>query len=206
MGGPLAAFARTLLGGGAGSLVLASASPRRAALLRALGLDPVIDPPAIADTPALDEPAESQATRLAREKARAVAPRHPSCLVIGADTIVATVDGILGKPRDRADAVRMLTSLSGRVHTVVTGVAVARGDRLVVGSETTRVEFRAMRRDEIEAYVDTGEPMDKAGAYGAQALGSAFIRRIDGCYFNVVGLPIVRLILLIRRVEGTRDD
>ena len=140
------------------------------------------------------------AERLAREKATAIAKRDPDLITIAADTIVVINRKVLGKPRDADDAARMLASLSGREHVVITAVAVSRGKKLRSAVEEVRVKFRRLRDDEIEAYIATGEPMDKAGAYGIQGYGATIVERIEGDYFAVMGLPIVRLIGLLRDV------
>ena len=177
-------------------IILASGSPRRQELLGRMGIrDFEIS------VPDIDEHMDRQLTpdvlvaTISAEKARAAAALvgDPDALVIAADTVV-TLDGqVLGKPRDRADAVRMLTGLSGRQHQVYTGFTVLRGDKLVSRSECTQVFFRALIAEEIQAYVDTGEPMDKAGAYGIQGIGSLLVEGISGDYFNVVGLPVCAL-------------
>ncbi len=130
------------------------------------------------------------AERLARAKAVAVREVAPDALVVAADTLVVLEGAALGKPRDRADARRMLSALAGRTHDVVTGVACARGGRVVSGRETTRVVFAPMSRAEIAAYAATGEPDDKAGAYAVQGIGSLFVERVEGSPSNVVGLPV----------------
>ncbi|MEA2761186.1 MAG: nucleoside triphosphate pyrophosphatase, partial [Gemmatimonadaceae bacterium] len=140
------------------------------------------------------------AERLAREKATAVAKRDPDLITIAADTIVVINRKVLGKPRDVEEAARMLALLSGREHVVTTAVAVSRGRKLRSAVEEVRVKFRRLRDDDIEAYIATGEPMDKAGAYGIQGYGATIVERIEGDYFAVMGLPIVRLIGLLRDV------
>jgi len=180
-------------------LVLASASPRRQELLRNAGIPFTVQP---ADVPELPQEAESPrncAERLAREKALAVFRQRPEVCVLGADTIVFVEHQILGKPRDPDDAFRMLRLLSGRVHQVITGVCLL-GPRAAhqevrsgfedVRSETTLVRMELLSDDEIRDYVATGEPMDKAGAYAIQGRASRWISRIEGDYFNVVGLPV----------------
>jgi septum formation protein len=177
-----------------GPIVLASRSPRRAALLKQIGLEFSIIPAAVDEPAGLGGPG-TVAERLALAKARAVADSLERGLVIGADTVV-TLDGdILGKPADSDDARMMLIRLSGRSHLVVTGVAVvdAGTGRSIVEHEESRVWFRTLDSDEIDAYVASGEPADKAGAYGIQGLGAVMVEKIEGCYFNVVGLPLRRL-------------
>ncbi len=181
------------------SLVLASQSPRRAELIGRLGL--VFDTlPADIDESYLgDEMPAAHAERLAREKAVSISRSRPEALVVGSDTIVVLDRDVLGKPRNEAEAVEMLLRLSGREHEVHTGIAVAQGGRIESGLERVRVRFRPLDRDECEAYVATGEPMDKAGAYGIQGYGSAIVERIDGDFFAVMGLPVVRMLALIEK-------
>jgi septum formation protein len=197
-------------------LVLASASPRRRELLTQAGFSFEVHPADIPEDPFPGEDPIAYVTRLAREKAQAVftqlskpstlgapgldpetweskslGPRPISALVvIGADTTVTLDDHILGKPEDAADAARMLRLLSGRTHRVITGVAVVTAASTQVAAEVTTVTFLPLSDAEIAAYIATGEPMDKAGAYAIQGLAARWIPRIEGCYFNVVGLPI----------------
>lgn len=180
-------------------IVLASQSPRRAELIARLELSFDVLPADIDESQYPGEPPAEHAERLAREKAQAIAATHPHALVVGSDTIVVVDGDVLGKPRDRAQAVEMLMRLSGREHEVCTGVAVARGDRVESGLERVRVRFRALDRHACEAYVATGEPMDKAGAYGIQGFGSAIVEGIEGDYFAVMGLPVVRMLGLFER-------
>ncbi len=171
-------------------LLLASSSPRRLALLRALGLEPEVRPADVDETLRPGEDPHAAAERLARAKASAVAAEAPEgAVVLAADTIVVLDGEALGKPRDAEDARRMLRALRGRAHDVVTGVALARDGALVSGRETTEVVFAAMTDEEVDAYVATGEPADKAGAYALQGLGGLFVERISGTPSNVVGLP-----------------
>lgn len=180
-------------------LVLASQSPRRAELIGRLGLE-FETLPADIDERYLDhETPPEHAERLSREKALKIAADRPEALVVGSDTIVVIDGDVLGKPRDREHAVEMLMRLSGREHEVCTGVAVAHGGRVESGLERVRVRFRPLDRAACEAYVATGEPMDKAGAYGIQGFGSALVEGIDGDYFAVMGLPVVRMLSLIER-------
>jgi septum formation protein len=179
-------------------LVLASASPRRAELLARLGIPfslfPVQTPERLA--PGLSP--QAQARRLALEKACAAARRLPALdtgWVLGADTLVWLQGHALGKPKNPAQAEAMLRRLSGHSHQVVTGLALVplhAGAKPMLLAESTRVFFRRLTEDEIKAYVRSGEPMDKAGAYGIQGRAGAFVRRIEGCYFNVMGLPLAR--------------
>ena len=177
------------------SIILASQSPRRRQLLGQIGLDHFIVRPARGEE--IMDPALSPAQlveELSRQKAREVAgASDPGDLVIAADTVVAIDGRVLGKPHDREEACAMLSALSGREHTVYTGVTVCRDDRMLTQHEATQVRFRPLSPREIRAYVDSGEPMDKAGAYGVQELGALLIEGIRGDYFNVVGLPLCRL-------------
>jgi septum formation protein len=169
-------------------LLLASSSPRRLALLRALGLEPEVRPADVDETLLPGEDPHDAAERLARAKASAVAAPDGT-VVLAADTIVVLDGEALGKPRDDADARRMLRALRGRAHDVVTGVALARDGAVVSGRETTEVVFAPMTDEEVDAYVASGEPADKAGAYALQGLGGLFVERISGTPSNVIGLP-----------------
>lgn len=188
-------------------VVLASASPRRHELLGMIGIAHEVDPADVDESVRDGEPAPGYVLRLAREKGLAVARRHPAALVISADTTVVVDDRILGKPVDQNDARRMLRALSGRSHKVHTAMAVARdgGARIASGVESTRVTFRALDDHEIAAYVATGEPMDKAGAYGIQGYGATIVERVDGDYFAVMGLALRRLVVLLHGV-GVRYE
>lgn len=180
-------------------LVLASQSPRRAQLLQTLGLQHEVFPAVIDETWRKGENALAHAERLAREKARVVADKRPDALVIGSDTVVVIDRLVLGKPGSRDDAIEMLLRLQGRTHRVATGIAVAAPNGILLSAvETVRVVVRPFDRDYAEAYVDTGEPMDKAGAYGIQGHGSAIVERIAGDYFAVMGLPIGRTLSLLK--------
>jgi septum formation protein len=181
-------------------VVLASASPRRRQLLDLIGITHEVRPANIDETMRPRENPRRHAERLAREKATAIATRDPDLITIAADTIVVVNRKVLGKPKDTDDAAQMLALLSGREHVVTTAVAVSRGKKLRSAVEEVRVKFRRLRDDEIEAYIATGEPMDKAGAYGIQGYGATIVERIEGDYFAVMGLPIVRLIGLLRDV------
>lgn len=173
-------------------IVLASASPRRAELLRQMGLSFSVSPVDVDETPRPDEPAVTYVERLAREKAKAGFARaeHPDCLVIGSDTSVVLAGAILGKPRDVADAAAMLAGLSGKIHKVMTAVALAGRQGCSVRLVVTDVRFRVLSEVEIDAYCQTGEPMDKAGAYGIQGKGGIFVDGLWGSYSAVVGLPL----------------
>jgi septum formation protein len=171
-------------------LVLASSSPRRREILASLGLTFEARAADVDETLLPGESASDAAERLARAKAETAAAGTPEALVVAADTLVVLDGDALGKPRDRADARRMLATLSGRAHDVVTGVACAHGGRIVSGRETTRVVFAPMSGAEIAAYSATGEPDDKAGAYALQGIGGLFVERVEGSPSNVVGLPV----------------
>jgi septum formation protein len=182
-------------------IILASASPRRAEILGTVGWPFETLPVDIDEGRHQDEGAVVYVERLAREKAqRAVELRGADSMFVGADTIVVTDQEILGKPRDEDDARRMLRQLSGRWHQVLTGVALIGGASAEtrVAHEKTEVKFAVMSANEIDWYVSSGEPMDKAGAYAIQGLGSRFIEGIKGDYFNVVGLPVRLLYQLFR--------
>ncbi len=181
-------------------LILASASPRRQELLRNAGIAFTVRPANIHEAQRRGESAGQYVQRLAQEKAEAIAAelqtKEDSFAVLGADTTVLVEDVMLEKPRDREDAKRMLQMLSGKSHRVITGVclllqrAPKRPWQSFVAEETTQVIFEELDKEEIESYVATGEPLDKAGAYAIQGIASRWIPRIEGCYFNVVGLPI----------------
>ncbi len=178
-------------------LILASASPRRADLLSQIGLTFEIYPSEIQE-PAPDKNIlpEVVTQKLASLKASTVAERHTEGVVIGADTLVSFEDELLGKPMDDAHAQQMLTQLSGRSHNVVTGVSLidVKQRKEITWSEVTKVYFRELCLEDIVNYINSGEATDKAGAYGIQGRGAAFVNRIEGCYFNVVGLPLASLV------------
>ncbi|SHE52867.1 septum formation protein [Desulforamulus putei DSM 12395] len=176
-------------------IILASASPRRQELLANLGLEFEVRVSEVDETLAENMPAAQLVEKLAERKASAVAAQCTRGLVIGADTIVVLGDKPLGKPANREEAVQMLKSLQGRSHEVYTGLAVidATTGQSVVTHQVTAVRFKPLTLEQIERYVDTGEPMDKAGAYAVQGKAAVFIEGIRGCYFNVVGLPVAKL-------------
>lgn len=186
-------------------VILASASPRRRDLLSLVGISHTVKPADVDESLRLDELPEAYAERLSRTKAEAIAESNKTSVVIGADTIVVIDDIVLGKPRDVGDAGRMLGILSGRSHTVMTAVAVSYLGRTVSSVELVDVTFRSINDDEIRSYVATGEPMDKAGAYGIQGYGATIVRRIDGDYFAVMGLSLVRLVALVGELGVTYD-
>lgn len=191
-------------------LILASASPRRQELLRNAGIPFVVQPTDVPEIAREGESAKACAERLAREKALAVFRDRPDDLILGADTIVVVDGEMLGKPCDAEDAARMLRLLSGRTHQVTTGVCLVGSTALIrensqlttgfedVRSETTLVTVHPLTDNDIRFYVSTGEPMDKAGAYGIQGMASRWISRIEGDYFNVVGLPVALVSGMLR--------
>ena len=177
-------------------IILASASPRRVALLREAGLAFDQRPANVDESVLPGESPKAYVIRLAEEKAKA--SWKPGCQSLGADTIVTLGGAVLGKPRDEAEAVRMLHRLSGRSHEVLTGVAVYDGIRCERLCERTEVEFRDLTGSEIESYVATGEPLDKAGSYAIQGGAAPFVRKMSGSYSNVVGLPIKPVLRMLR--------
>ena len=182
------------------SLILASASPRRRELLATLDLPFSVMPAHVDERRHAAEPPASYVARLAREKAEQLAEQHPSAWVLGADTVVVLDPCILGKPADGAEARAMLRRLSGRQHTVMTGVAVVHRGRGTTQCDvvSTRVRFRTLQGADIDAYIATGEPFDKAGAYAVQGVGGQFVAALEGCYNNVVGLPLQRTMALLQ--------
>lgn len=188
------------VGGSIPPIVLASGSPRRTALLTGLGLPHEVDPSEIDESVVAGETAGARVARLAVEKADAVRPRHPDAWLLAGDTEVVLDGASLGKPVDEEDAREMLVRLSGRSHLVLSSIALLR-PRAAADVEVvaTRVFVRDLGRATIDAYVATGEPLDKAGAYGIQGLGSTLVNRIEGDYTAVVGLPVVALVRLLER-------
>ena len=182
-------------------LILASGSSRRQELLRNAGFTFEVRPSSIPEEPRPDETPEAFGRRMAAEKALEVAARSPAeSLVLGADTVVVVGAEILNKPGNSEEAARILRELSGRSHRVLTGVCLVKAPRTIEarGESDTRVWFRPLAEDEIRDYVATGEPLDKAGAYGIQGRASRFVTRIEGCYFNVVGLPVALVDEMLR--------
>ena len=193
------------------SLILASASPRRRELLAQAGYTFEVRPAHVNEDLHPDEDPIAYVVRLAREKAQSVfaeiassSTAPPQVVVLGADTTVTLDNHILAKPEDAADAARMLRLLSGRTHRVITGVALATAKGVEVAAEVTGVQFLTLSDEEIAAYIATGEPMDKAGAYGIQGFAAKWIPRIEGCYFNVVGLPLA-LVNTMLETAGLED-
>lgn len=181
-------------------VILASASPRRRELLTLIGIAHEVRPADVDESVFADEAPAPHAERLARAKAHALAGLHPHAVVIAADTIVVVDGDILGKPRDVAHAAEMLLRLAGREHTVYTAIAVARDERTESAVEAVRVTMRTLDEGEVAAYIATGEPLDKAGAYGIQGYGATIVERVDGDYFSVMGLGLHRLVDLLARL------
>lgn len=187
-------------------LILASASPRRKALLKQIGLEFEACPADIDETSVGYTDAGKYAEDMSRQKALLVAKRfydipNEEYLILGADTTVEIDGTILGKPKDYADAVRMLESIQGKWHRVITGITLvnAKTRAVVTESEVTRVKIRSMTPEMIRAYLKTGESLDKAGAYGAQGFGSLIVERVEGCFYNVIGLPLYKLSRLLEQ-------
>lgn len=186
-------------------LILASASPRRAELLRAAGFDFDVVAANVDESIRRDEPPSAYVRRLAADKSAAVVARQ-DVLILAADTAVVVDGDILGKPRDDEEAAAMLRRLSGRRHEVLTGISLRQNSHEVGRVETTAVFFSPLSEDDVTWYVASGEGRDKAGAYAIQGLASRFIRRIEGSYSNVVGLPVATVFELITEISGTRPD
>ena len=182
-------------------IILASASPRRQELLSNITRDFTVCPAEADETLPEGLPIEKQIETLAKRKAQTVLEKNEDSIVIGSDTMVVVDSKPLGKLRDKEDAIRMLKMLSGRKHEVITGVAVLCKNKKLVNHRTTKVKFRVLTEHEIESYVETGEPMDKAGAYGIQGLGSVLVDSIDGDYFSVVGLPVSMVYTMLCEIE-----
>ncbi|HUQ94395.1 MAG TPA: Maf family protein [Bryobacteraceae bacterium] len=182
-------------------LILASKSPRRQEILSAAGIPFVIRTASISEFRQPAEPAPEYVRRLAREKGEAV-NGGPLDIVLAADTVVVVGAQVLEKPRDPEDAVRMLGMLAGREHSVLTGIYLRGAGKTVQDLSETRVRFSPLDEQEIRAYVASGEPMDKAGGYGIQSLASKFVEHLDGCYFNVVGLPVSLVYRHLKTLEN----
>ncbi|NUO40125.1 MAG: septum formation inhibitor Maf [Gemmatimonadaceae bacterium] len=178
-------------------VILASQSPRRRELLQLVGIPHAVQPADVDEVYRPGEEPMAHARRLAREKAATVAAADPEALVVGSDTIVVVDGDVLGKPRDEAHAAEMLTRLSGRSHVVMTAVAVRWGGRERSAVEVVGVTFHPLTVEDIQAYIATREPMDKAGAYGIQGFGATIVERVDGDYFAVMGLPLQRTVRLM---------
>jgi septum formation protein len=188
------------------SLVLASGSPRRIELLRAIGLNPEVFKPEVDETPVRGESARAMVRRLARLKAKVAVQGFAESIVLAADTTVVGTDGkrILGKPENAADALRMLRQLRGKSHTVLTGYCLAKGTKVFSRVVASRVVMRDVKLSVLEAYVATGEPLDKAGAYGIQGLGGLLVESIRGSYTNIVGLPVSHVVADLEEHFGIR--
>ena len=180
-------------------VILASQSPRRRELMQLFGIDFTVRVADIDEAMDPGKPACQEVARVSQQKAEAVS-RGADDIVIAADTIVVCAGKVLGKPKDQEDARQMLTLLSGRDHQVMTGLTVLKGDRAVICTEVTDLHFRELSQREIEAYVATGEPMDKAGAYGIQGGAALFCPRMVGDYYNVMGLPVCRLAEILQEL------
>jgi septum formation protein len=187
-------------------LILASGSPRRIELLRAIGLNPEVFKPDVDETPVRGESARALVRRLARLKAKVAVQGFAESIVLAADTTVVGTDGkrILGKPENAADAVRMLRQLRGKSHTVLTGYCLAQGTKVFSRVVASRVVMRDVKLSVLEAYVATGEPLDKAGAYGIQGLGGLLVESIRGSYTNIVGLPVSHVVADLEEHFGIR--
>ena len=180
-------------------LILASQSPRRRDLLQLLQVTFTVRPADIDEAMDPTKPPEQEVARVSKLKAEATS-REPGDVVIAADTIVVLEDRVLGKPADKAEAISMLRALSGRDHQVMTGITVLRGSNAITHTEITDVHFRPLTEEEIFRYVETGEPMDKAGSYGIQGYAAPFVEGIRGDYYNVMGLPVCRLQQMLHRL------
>ncbi len=188
------------------SVVLASASPRRAQLFSLLGLKAEIFPAHLAE-PITNDPPEQQAIMYARQKAAFTAANFSQeSLVVAADTVVAVAEQVLGKPADEYQAIQYLQLLSGRQHSVYTGICLRYAGQELFACERTEVWFENLSETEIRAYLATGEPFDKAGAYGIQGYGAQFITRVEGCYFNVMGFPVSLFYRLLKQLWGDKHD
>ena len=188
------------------NVILASASPRRKELLGYIVPRFEIIPADVDETLPDEIPAEKSAEFLAVKKAEHISARYPESIVIGSDTVVIVDGEILGKPADETDAYRMLKKLSGKIHTVVTGVCISQGKKKKSFSEATRVEFYPLSEEEIRDYIATGDPMDKAGAYGIQGEGCVLIKGIEGDFFTVMGLPAARLKRELAEFTSAKGD
>ncbi|OIJ10270.1 septum formation inhibitor Maf [Anaerobacillus arseniciselenatis] len=182
-------------------LILASGSPRRKQLLEQAQLEFSISTSSVDESFNQTETPDQVVEQLAKRKARDVFLRHEDCIIIGADTIVSINGEILGKPNNEEEAKEMLCLLSGKNHEVYTGVAIISDEKTVSFHERTIVSFLPLEESDIESYIGSGEPFDKAGSYGIQGLGALFVNKIDGCYFNVVGLPLARTVRELKNFQ-----
>lgn len=187
-------------------LFLASSSPRRSELLKKAGYEFTVEPASVSETVLHGTPPMQIVEQLSSRKAEAIAKLHPSDTILAADTIVVLKGRILGKPKDEEAAKAMLKLLSANVHQVYTGYTIIRGKKFLCGHEVTSVEFYALSQKEIDDYVATGDPLDKAGAYGIQGRGALFVKRINGDFYNVMGLPIAKISRLLNSVEAENGE
>lgn len=187
-------------------LILASGSPRRKELLEQVNVHFNIEVSDIVEEVPIGANPEDVVTSLAVQKAQAIAEKFPDDLILGADTIVTYEGKILGKPKGIEDAKEMLTMLSGKEHIVMTGVAIIQGSNVTKFYEATNVSFWELTDQEINDYIASGEPFDKAGAYGIQGLGATLVKRIEGDYFSVVGLPLARVIRELRKITNDKGE
>ena len=182
-------------------LILASQSPRRSDLLKSIGVHFQVHPSSFKEIDSSSCLAHEVVLINAKGKADEVAAHYPGKLVLGVDTVGAFQDCVLEKPKDKEDAFRMLKMLQGKTHEVLTGLCLTNGVKTITHVESTHITFLPLTDTEIRAYIETGEPMDKAAAYAAQGIGALFIQKIDGDYFNVVGLPLYRLNLMLKEFD-----
>jgi septum formation protein len=187
-------------------LFLASSSPRRSELLTKAGYEFTVVPTSVSESILHGTPPIQIVEQLSARKAEAVAKEHPTDTILAADTIVVLKGRILGKPKDEEAAKAMLKLLSGNVHQVYTGYTIIHGKKFLCGHEVTSVEFYGLSQKEIDDYVASGEPLDKAGAYGIQGRGALFVKRINGDFYNVVGLPIAKINRLLAGIEEKSAD
>lgn len=181
-------------------LILASTSPRRSELLKMAGYEFTVATTEVGEEYLRGTPPMQIVEQLATRKAKAAVKEHPDDTILSADTLVVYKGRILGKPRDEAEAKNMLKLLAGNVHQVYTGYCIISGTKLLCGHECTSVEFYALKDEEIDAYIATGEPMDKAGAYGIQGRGALLVKRIDGDFYNVMGLPVGKINRILKSI------
>lgn len=186
-------------------LFLASSSPRRSELLTKAGFEFTVEPANVNESILHGTPPMQIVEQLSTRKAQAVAKLHPTDTILAADTVVVLKGRILGKPKDEEAAKAMLKLLSGNVHQVYTGYTVINGKKLVCGHEVTSVEFYALSPDEIDRYVATGESYDKAGAYGIQGKGALFVKRINGDFYNVMGLPVAKISRILNSMKAAEE-
>ena len=180
-------------------IVLASSSPRRKEMLRRFNIEPIVVSSNVSEIINEGENPFQIVMSLSFKKVLSVTKDYPDSIVIGADTIVVYDSKILGKPKDTKMAYEMLSMLSGNAHDVITGVCLIKGDTKIIDYELTKVKFRELNKKRINAYISTGEPLDKAGAYGIQGKGAILVEKIDGCYSNVVGLPLSKIDKLLSK-------